>query len=135
MALLVTTIDVFSAGMEATSTHSDLVIYRLRLDRHGNYLPSFSYFLSYQQENRVLRIDHEIDISFPFIVRDDLSLSLSRSIFNKFADLSATCWGSDEREGKKAERPGYFRRKRRRWLKIRKIPQQYPHRVKRDTGS
>lgn len=27
MALLVTTIDVFSAGMEATSTHSDLVIY------------------------------------------------------------------------------------------------------------
>lgn len=74
MALLVTTIDVFSAGMEATSTHSDLVIYRLRLDRH---LPSFSYFLSYQQENRVLRIDHEIDISFPFIVRDDLSLSLS----------------------------------------------------------
>ena len=77
MALLVTTIDVFSAGMKATSTHSDLVIYRLRLDRHGNYLPSFSYFLSYQQENRVLRIDHEIDISFPFIVRDDLSLSLS----------------------------------------------------------
>lgn len=63
------------------------------------------------------------------------TISLFRSIFNKFADLSATCWGSDEREGKKAERPGYFRRKRRRWLKIRKIPQQYPHRVKRDTGS